>query len=58
MRDKKIIVIILFFVLSTITYGKGFIGINGNLFFPSDSDYKDIYESSVIHPEIEIMQSV
>ena len=58
MRDKKIILIILFFVLSAITYGKGFIGINGNLFFPSDSDYNDIYGSSVINPEIEIMQKV
>jgi hypothetical protein len=58
MREKKIIMVIMFFVLSTISYGKGFLGINGNLFFPSDKDYKEVYGNSMIYPELEIIYSV
>jgi hypothetical protein len=54
MRYKKIIVIILFFILSTIVWGKGYVGINGKFLFSSDSNYKRIYGNSQFYPELEV----
>ncbi len=54
MKNNKIIIsILLSIVLSVFVYAEGYISLNGNALFPSDSAYKDVYGSTIIYPEIE-----
>ncbi len=54
MKKKKILIIIVLFTITGLIYGKGFVGINGKVLFPTDNNYKDIYGNSAIYPEFEL----